>query len=122
MILPALYARDSPIRPQLYPQPPKKSGHTLKSNNSLRDSSCARAQNVPGERWITDSGHFGQKGAISHRGNGARDDKAGALGSVYDIGRDGRLNHRVEAHGGLLARECGEILSQFFAMRRLKTR
>ncbi|MGH7918149.1 MAG: tRNA adenosine(34) deaminase TadA, partial [Candidatus Binataceae bacterium] len=53
---------------------------------------------------------------------GARDDKAGALGSVYDIGRDGRLNHRVEAHGGLLARECGEILSQFFAMRRLKTR
>lgn len=49
---------------------------------------------------------------------GARDDKAGALGSVYDIGRDGRLNHRVEVHGGLLALECGEVLSQFFASRR----
>jgi len=32
---------------------------------------------------------------------GARDDKAGALGSVYDIGRDGRLNHRIEVYGGI---------------------
>ena len=31
---------------------------------------------------------------------GARDEKAGALGSVYDIGRDGRLNHRIEVYGG----------------------
>src|SRR5437588_11152758 len=33
---------------------------------------------------------------------GARDEKAGAMGSVYDIGRDGRLNHRVEVYGGIL--------------------
>jgi tRNA(adenine34) deaminase len=49
---------------------------------------------------------------------GARDDKAGALGSVYDIGRDGRLNHRVEVYDGLLERECAAVLREFFAARR----
>src|SRR5215475_6177899 len=37
---------------------------------------------------------------------GARDEKAGALGSVYDLGRDGRLNHRIEVIGGVMAPEC----------------
>ena len=45
---------------------------------------------------------------------GARDDKAGALGSVYDIGRDGRLNHRIEVYGGILAEECAALLRDFF--------
>ena len=45
---------------------------------------------------------------------GARDDKAGALGSVYDIGRDGRLNHRIEVYGGVLAEECAALLRDFF--------
>jgi tRNA(adenine34) deaminase len=49
---------------------------------------------------------------------GARDEKAGALGSVYDIGRDGRLNHRLEVYGGVMADECAEILRQFFRDRR----
>lgn len=49
---------------------------------------------------------------------GARDEKAGAVGSVYDIGRDGRLNHRVEVRGGLREAECGRLLSDFFAARR----
>ncbi len=49
---------------------------------------------------------------------GARDEKAGALGSVYDIGRDGRLNHRVEVYGGILGAECARLLSNFFATRR----
>ncbi len=49
---------------------------------------------------------------------GARDDKAGALGSVYDIGRDGRLNHRFEVIGGVMESECAEILSAFFRARR----
>jgi tRNA(adenine34) deaminase len=49
---------------------------------------------------------------------GARDEKAGALGSVYDIGRDGRLNHRVEVYGGILSAECGHVLREFFQTRR----
>jgi tRNA(adenine34) deaminase len=49
---------------------------------------------------------------------GARDPKAGAAGSVYDIGRDGRLNHRVEIHSGLLEAQCADILGEFFAQRR----
>jgi tRNA(adenine34) deaminase len=49
---------------------------------------------------------------------GARDEKSGALGSVYDIGRDGRLNHRVEVFGGILGAECARVLSDFFELRR----
>ena len=49
---------------------------------------------------------------------GARDDKAGALGSVYDIGRDGRLNHRFEVIGGVMESECAELMSGFFRARR----
>jgi tRNA(adenine34) deaminase len=49
---------------------------------------------------------------------GARDDKAGALGSVYDIGRDGRLNHRFEVVGGMMESECAELISGFFRGRR----
>ena len=49
---------------------------------------------------------------------GARDEKAGALGSVYDIGRDGRLNHRLEVMGGVMETECGAILREFFKARR----
>src|SRR6266849_3130358 len=49
---------------------------------------------------------------------GARDEKAGALGSVYDIGRDGRLNHRIEVYGGILASECAALLSEYFRERR----
>lgn len=49
---------------------------------------------------------------------GARDRKAGALGSVYDIGRDGRLNHRIEVLGGLMEAECAGLLLEFFRRRR----
>lgn len=49
---------------------------------------------------------------------GARDDKAGALGSVFDIGRDGRLNHRIEVVGGLMEEECAMLLRDFFKSRR----
>ncbi len=49
---------------------------------------------------------------------GARDDKAGALGSVYDIGRDGRLNHRFEVIGGVMESECAELMRGFFRSRR----
>jgi tRNA(adenine34) deaminase len=49
---------------------------------------------------------------------GARDEKAGALGSVYDIGRDGRLNHRIEVYGGIMESECAALLRDFFRSRR----
>jgi tRNA(adenine34) deaminase len=49
---------------------------------------------------------------------GARDEKAGALGSVYDIGRDGRLNHRIEVVGGVMENECAELMREFFRSRR----
>jgi len=49
---------------------------------------------------------------------GARDPKAGAGGSVVDVLREPRLNHRPEVAVGLLALECGELLSGFFASRR----
>jgi tRNA(adenine34) deaminase len=37
---------------------------------------------------------------------------------VYDIGRDGRLNHRLEVMGGVMEAECGELLREFFRARR----
>jgi tRNA(adenine34) deaminase len=49
---------------------------------------------------------------------GATDPKAGACGSVLDVLGDVRLNHRPEAISGLLAPECGQLLSDFFASRR----
>jgi tRNA(adenine34) deaminase len=49
---------------------------------------------------------------------GASDPKAGACGSVLDVLGEPRLNHRPEVAGGLLAQECGELLSEFFASRR----
>ena len=49
---------------------------------------------------------------------GADDPKAGAAGSVLDVLGEPRLNHRPEVAGGLLADECGALLSAFFASRR----
>ncbi|MGQ4514802.1 tRNA adenosine(34) deaminase TadA [Streptomyces sp. DW26H14] len=49
---------------------------------------------------------------------GARDEKAGAAGSLWDVVRDRRLNHRPEVVEGVLAAECGEQLKAFFTGRR----
>jgi tRNA(adenine34) deaminase len=49
---------------------------------------------------------------------GASDPKAGACGSVLDVLAEPRLNHRPDVGGGLLAEECGALLSAFFASRR----
>ena len=49
---------------------------------------------------------------------GAWDPKAGAGGSVWDLLRDRRLNHRPEVVGGVLAAECAALLDDFFAARR----
>jgi len=49
---------------------------------------------------------------------GAYDDKAGMCGSVGDVVRHARLNHRVEVIGGVLAEKCGELLGEFFRAKR----
>ena len=45
---------------------------------------------------------------------GAYDDKAGAVGSLWDVVRDRRLNHRPEVVGGVRAAECAQLLRDFF--------
>ena len=49
---------------------------------------------------------------------GAYDDKAGAVGGLWDVVRDPRLNHRVEVIGGVRESECAGLLSDFFVDRR----
>jgi len=49
---------------------------------------------------------------------GAYDARCGMAGSVYDLLRHPRLNHRPEVVGGLMAEECGELLKRFFQAKR----
>jgi tRNA(adenine34) deaminase len=49
---------------------------------------------------------------------GAWDPKAGMAGSVHDLLRNPKLNHRPEVQGGVRGAECGELLVEFFASRR----
>jgi tRNA(adenine34) deaminase len=51
---------------------------------------------------------------------GASDPKTGCCGSVIDLMQEPRLNHHCEATGGILAEQCGRVLSDFFAARRGK--
>lgn len=49
---------------------------------------------------------------------GAYDPKAGAAATLYNVLADPRLNHQAEVRGGVMAEECGAMLSDFFAERR----
>ena len=49
---------------------------------------------------------------------GARDPKTGAAGSVIDLFSVSRLNHHTSVVGGVLAEDCGRLLSSFFSARR----
>jgi len=49
---------------------------------------------------------------------GAWEPKTGAAGSLWDVVRDRRLNHRLEVHGGVLAEECAALLTGFMRLRR----
>lgn len=53
---------------------------------------------------------------------GASDPKTGACGSVVNLMAEPKLNHHTEIEGGILATECGELLSSFFAARRRKSK
>ena len=49
---------------------------------------------------------------------GCKDPKAGACGSLYNIVQDERLNHNMDITSGVLDTECGQVLSDFFKVRR----
>jgi tRNA(adenine34) deaminase len=53
---------------------------------------------------------------------GAWDLKAGACGSVFDLTREPKLNHRLDVFGGVCAEDCREILRRFFETRRATSR
>ena len=50
---------------------------------------------------------------------GASDPKTGACGSVLNLFGESMLNHHTALHGGVLGEQCGAVLREFFAMRRL---
>ena len=95
---------------------------------ALRDA-AARLGNyrLPGcELYVTLEPCAMCSGAIMHSRIarvvfGARDPKTGVAGSVLDLFAEARLNHHATIEGGLLADECGRMLSSFFAARRNKT-
>lgn len=51
---------------------------------------------------------------------GAKDPKTGACGSIVNILNHKKLNHQIEVQGGILADECGLMMSEFFKKKRLK--
>ena len=95
---------------------------------ALRDA-AARLGNyrLPGcELYVTLEPCVMCSGAIMHARIarvvfGARDPKTGVAGSVLDLFAEPRLNHHATIEGGVLADECGRMLSSFFAERRSKT-
>jgi tRNA(adenine34) deaminase len=53
---------------------------------------------------------------------GAPEPKTGAAGSIVDLFAEGRLNHHAEIEGGVLAEQCGGLVSAFFAEKRRATK
>lgn len=49
---------------------------------------------------------------------GAKDPKTGACGSVFKIANSKKLNHRIKITGGVLAKDCGSLLTEFFKKQR----
>lgn len=53
---------------------------------------------------------------------GAPDPKGGAVGTLYDVSHDARLNHEFEVEGGVLEADCAEVLRAFFKRRRAEAK
>ena len=80
---------------------------------------CKRVVRIePGAMWAGGIQHAGIERLVF----GARDPKTGACGSVIDLFDEPRLNHHARVTGGVLASECGQRLSTFFADRRRVSR
>lgn len=62
------------------------------------------------------------QGRIARVVYGARDEQAGACGSIYSVGVDPRLNHRFTVEGGVLEAECAALLHDFFQSKRAAKR
>jgi tRNA(adenine34) deaminase len=94
---------------------------------ALRDAAATRRNyRLPGcELFVTLEPCAMCAGAIQHARIGrlvfgASDPKAGACGSVIDLFAETRLNHHTKVVAGMNAQACGELLSSFFAQRRVK--
>ena len=85
---------------------------------SARQLARARRRALRDARAVRDVRRRDRALAVPRVVYGASDPKAGAAGSVLDVLGEPRLNHRPEVAGGLLADECGALLSDFFASRR----
>lgn len=82
--------------------------HTLQSPNLNGVTLYVSLEPCPmcaGALWLS---------RISRLVFGAWDPKAGACGSIFDLVRDPRLNHRLEVRGGVLETECGTLIRDFF--------
>ncbi len=62
------------------------------------------------------------QGRISKVVYGALDPKGGAMGSLYSLHKDQRLNHQIEVIPGILSETCGELLKEFFRKKRKGSR
>lgn len=125
----AVVVRDGEIVGRGFNQPIRSHDPTAHAEvMALRDA-AARIGNyrLPGcELYVTLEPCAMCCGAIMHARIarvvfGARDAKTGAAGSVIDLFAEARLNHHAERVGGVLAAECGGLLTSFFAARRNRT-
>ena len=51
---------------------------------------------------------------------GAQDPKTGACGSVVNLAKNKKLNHRIEVKGGILEKECSSLMTEFFKKKRIQ--
>ena len=123
----AVVVRDGVILGRGFNSPIGESDPTAHAEiSALRDAARALGNyRLPGcELFVTLEPCAMCAGAILHARiarvvYGARDPKTGVHGSVVDLFAVERLNHHTEVVGGVLADECSQLLSSFFAQRRL---
>ena len=125
----ALVVCDGRIAGRGYNQPILRSDPTAHAEvMALRDAAAALGNyRLPGcTLYVTLEPCAMCAGAIMHARIarvvfGARDPKTGVAGSVMDLFAEDRLNHHAEVAGGVLAEQCGALLSSFFAARRSRS-
>ncbi len=126
----AVLAIDGEIVGRGYNQPISGNDPTAHAEvMALRDAGLHRSNyRLPGSTlYVTLEPCVMCSGAIMHARVervvfGARDPKTGAAGSIIDLFAEARLNHHAHIQGGVLAEECGAMLSKFFADRRAKVK